>query len=98
MAKALIHRKFEKEIRKAPPAIRDWAIAFVESIESQSAAQIEAKASKLRGDCGLWAMKKRRRPDGDYRLIFAIEKETVVLLGCLPRQDAYQKIPRRRGV
>jgi mRNA-degrading endonuclease RelE of RelBE toxin-antitoxin system len=92
------HRQFGKEIKRLPAEVRKWANEQIAAIEAApDAATASAGAFKIKGAPDVWVRKFRRKPHGDYRLIFRLTEDAAVFLSCDSRERGYKTALLRAG-
>ena len=94
------HPKFDRELSKAPSDVHAWAVDWMESVKASGAGfrQVIADASPMRGgNVRNYYVRKwrRKKPHGEYRLVFRATEEVVVFVSLEPRGDNYKTALRR---
>ena len=94
------HPKFDRELSKAPADVYAWAVDWMESVKKGGASfrQIVADASPLKGrDLRDHYVRKwrRKKPHGEYRLVFYATEEDVVFVSLESRGGDYKTAIRR---
>ena len=90
------HRRFAKEIKRLPPEVRQWTVKQIAMMEAApDAATASVGASKIKGAPGVWVRKFRRKPHGDYRLVFFLSDDEVEFRWCGARESGYKTALRR---
>ena len=94
------HPKFDRELSKSPADVYTWATGWMESVKTSGADfhQIIADASPLRGrNVRNYYVRKwrRKKPHGEYRLVFRATEEDVVFVSLEPRGGDYKTALRR---
>jgi mRNA-degrading endonuclease RelE of RelBE toxin-antitoxin system len=85
------HPRFFKESKRLPPEVRQWAGKQITALKAApDAAAASIGAFKVKGAPGVWVRKFRRKPHGDYRLIFSLTEDAVFLWRCCPRESGYK--------
>ena len=94
------HQRFDRELYESPAEVHAWAMDWMESVKASGAdfRQVIADASPLKGRNARdhyvrkW---RRKKPHGEYRLVFRATKEEAHFVWIGPRSDNY-KIALRR--
>ena len=94
------HHRFDRDLSKAPAEISAWALDWAEAAKVPGAtiSQITEGASPLKGrDCRDCYVRKwrKKKPSGEYRLVFCADEEEVTFVALEPRGGDY-KIAQRR--
>ena len=100
MIRVEAHPQFWRQVARAPKEAEAWAAEWVRAAQSSGAtlSEITQGASALKGrdfrDCFVrkW---RRKKPHGEYRLVFHATEEAVVFVSLEPRGGDY-KIALRR--
>ena len=94
------HSRFYRDLLKTPAEISAWALSWAAAAEIPGAtlSEITQGASPLKGrdvhNCFVRKWRKKK-PHGEYRLVFRATKEEVVFVALEPRGSDY-KIAQRR--
>ena len=79
---------FTRDLRRIRDrSIRERVDKTIEQIEKMDNFTETSNVKKLRGHENRYRVRV-----GNYRLIFQFNKDTVIFLRCLPRQDIYRQV------
>ena len=93
------HPRFDREWKKIPVPIREWAAGWIKAAKSPDAtlSSVLDGAEALKGGNfrSYYARKWRRKGHGEHRLVFKAEGEEVRFVNLAPREDDYKTAARR---
>ena len=91
--------QFDRELGRVPAPVREWALDWIDAADAPDA----TLSGVLKGSEGLkggtfrnyYVRKWRRKGQGEHRLVFMAEGETVTFVHLGPREDDYKTAARR---
>ena len=94
------HPRFWREIDRAPEEVKAWAAKWVKAAQAPGAAfsEMTQDASPMKGRNARdhyvhkW---RKKKPHGEYRLVFRAAEEEVFFVWLGPRGDDYKTALRR---
>ena len=100
MIRVTVHARVWREIGRAPEEARAWASEWVEAAKAPDAtfSQVIAGATPLKGgefrNCYVRKL-RRKKPHGEYRLVFRATEDEVIFASLEPRGGDYKIAGRR---
>jgi mRNA-degrading endonuclease RelE of RelBE toxin-antitoxin system len=92
------HPRFFKESKRLPKEIRLWIESQIIAMRAApDVTAASAGAFKVKGAPDVWVKKFRRKPHGDYRLVFRLTEDAAVVLSCDSRERGYKTALLRAG-
>ena len=88
---------YRRSLKRVPAAVKEWALQFEQAAAAPGATpeSVEAGAGRLTGNMRGWMVRKyRRSQEGDWRLVFRVKGDELILLWIGPREDDYKTAAR----
>ena len=98
MMRVVRRSAFDRQLERVPAPVREWALGWVDAANAPEAtlSDVLKGADRMKGgnfrNC--YARKWRKRPQGEFRLLFRAEEDKVIFFALVPREDNYRTAAR----